>query len=158
MALVLGGMVVMPKQLEAAEQLNNTAWFLNLSQVPYGPYERPEKPIIYNRQYANSNILYQTQYVPGLSKSAYYNCVDFVRFKGNVARGFGQAKRHPINTSVPSVGATVVTYEGAIGHVAFVKEVHTDYIVIEETNYIRGWYTQRKLPIGSKVIKGYYVI
>lgn len=68
---------------------------------------------------------------------------------------FGQADRLRPNSDTPQVGSAVLLKEGRLGHVALVVGVTDDTITIVETNYRRGWSTERTLPRSYGRIRGY---
>lgn len=86
------------------------------------------------------------------------SCVSYARWKSGIFTGrIGVARRHPINSNVPTVGAIVVTNESKAGHVGVVISVEGETFTITEANYSRCKVGTRTLSINSKVIKGFYV-
>ncbi|MGE0126670.1 MAG: CHAP domain-containing protein [Blastocatellales bacterium] len=112
--------------------------------LPYGPEPytgpikpKPKKPTAYNP----------------------CNCVAYVSWRthGNVVRGIGLARNHPINSKLPEVGAILITNESASGHLAYVQEVARETITISEANYERCAFGTRTIRQDSPVIIGYYI-
>ena len=155
MVLVLGGTVVTPKQLEAAEQLNNTAWYLTIQSIPYGPYEKPKTTATRTSSQNPTKIIKVESSYQGYEKWQLSNCWQFV--KSQVIQGTGFAKNHPINSKIPTVGAVMISYEGYTGHYAKVLAVFRDEFVVGEFNYKHGYYTERVIPNNYKLIKGFYL-
>jgi len=62
------------------------------------------------------------------------------------------------NTSVPEVGSAVITNEGPLGHVALIKEIEGDNLILIESNFYgdERITSGRVLPVDSYKIKGYY--
>jgi surface antigen len=88
------------------------------------------------------------------------SCVSYMRWRTGINVGsIGNARNHPVNSQTPKVGAIIVTYESARGHVGVVGSWDENYVYLEsEANYSRCSLTKgRAIPIHSKVIKGYYV-
>jgi len=83
-----------------------------------------------------------------------WNCVSYVREKVELPLGLWTLsdKKKIINSYEPTKNAVVITPEAGVGHLAIVKEILDDFIIIEEGNYIHGYKTIRKiskeLPIG----------
>lgn len=83
------------------------------------------------------------------------NCVSFVRDEiESLPQNLWtlEDKENIINAYEPETNDVVITDEGNSGHVAIVREVLDDTIVIEEGNFITGYKTKRiipkELPIG----------
>ena len=62
------------------------------------------------------------------------------------------------NTTEIKIGNAVLTKEGYVGHVALIKDIQEDELVLLESNFhSNGIITDdRKLDINSPVIRGYY--
>jgi len=85
------------------------------------------------------------------------SCVSFAKYKTGYTASVGNARNWPVNTTT-QIGAVVVTYESAAGHVGIVTDVQDGYIIISEANYSRCKVTHgRRLPVGSNLIKGFYL-
>jgi hypothetical protein len=83
-------------------------------------------------------------------------CTDYVKSQGKyLPSGYGTAGRLPAIKREPQVGDAVVTYEGAVGHVALVIGVNGDEIKIREANYDYPYITERTLNWQSGIIKGF---
>lgn len=86
-------------------------------------------------------------------------CVEFVEdlFKNWLAIG-GRADEIIPNSDNPKAGGTVLTEEGASGHIAYIYEIKEGKIILLESNYYNdGKITfGRELEIDSQKIRGYY--
>lgn len=62
------------------------------------------------------------------------------------------------NTVEPKIGDAVLTKEGYVGHIAFIKDIQGDELILLESNFHSdGMITDnRKLDVNSSVIRGYY--
>lgn len=91
-------------------------------------------------------------------KGNYCSCVLYVKAKIGYTKSVGAARNFPVNSHTPSVGAVIVTYESRVGHVGIVSHWDDKYVYLEsEANYSRCKITYgRKIPLNSKLIKGYY--
>lgn len=86
------------------------------------------------------------------------SCVTFAESQTGFAGPVGAAKNWPINSIWPVVGGVVVTYESSLGHVAVIKAVIGNMLILDEANYVRCTHTTtRELPIDSPLIKGFWV-
>lgn len=121
---------------------------LNTPQVIYQPYPSEFK----TKPKPRTKRVVQTKgYDP-------CSCVSYSRWKSGIYTGrIGVARRHPINSQTPTIGAIVVTNESWAGHVGVVISVGDGQFTITEANYSRCRVGTRTLSINSKVIKGFYV-
>ena len=62
------------------------------------------------------------------------------------------------NTAEARIGDAVLTREGSVGHVALIKDVQDDELILLESNYSENEMItdNRKLNINSDLIRGYY--
>lgn len=72
------------------------------------------------------------------------NCVMYARRVTGINRPLGYGGKRAIQGETPKVGAIGVVNQGR--HAVVVKQVLDSYIVIEESNVVRGWITRRVLP------------
>jgi hypothetical protein len=72
------------------------------------------------------------------------NCVLFAKQQTGISRMLGYGGVRAIQGGTPKVGAIGVVNRGR--HAVVVKQVLDYYIVIEESNVVRGWITRRVLP------------
>lgn len=120
------------------------------------PRQVVEKPRI-----KNSTPVPKIQKV-SVSSTGRYNpcsCVSFVKSQTGYSQSVGNAKNWPVNSKVPVPNSVIVTYESSAGHVAIVSHSDDQYVYIKaEANYSRCKVTGlRKLPLNSKVIKGFWI-
>lgn len=74
--------------------------------------------------------------------------------------GYGRAINYSaiINSTVPVVGAVVITNEGWTGHLAIVAELVDGKMRLDEANYTHCTITKdRWIDIGDPAILGYYI-
>jgi surface antigen len=73
-----------------------------------------------------------------------------------VRPNWGNARDWPTNDSDPVAGGIVKTRESRLGHVAIVKEVKEETIIIREMNYV-GYniVSTRELDKNDPIIQGY---
>lgn len=87
------------------------------------------------------------------------SCISFVRWKSGINVGpVGVAKKHPVNTQEPIVGAIMILNGKTTGHALFVEEVREDDVVASDCN------SDNKCKCGTQIIKkddqrikGFYV-
>jgi hypothetical protein len=86
------------------------------------------------------------------------SCVSYARFITGINVGpIGVARNHPVNSSVPIIGAIMITYESRAGHASVVISFDDKFVYVNEANYSSCKVTyNRAIPIDSEVIKGYY--
>lgn len=85
-------------------------------------------------------------------------CTWYAAQRKGINTNFGDAKKWPVNSQEPQVGAVMVTYESWRGHVAYVTNVDGYNITVDEMNYA-GWgkvstrtVDYRKLPLKGFLI------
>lgn len=83
------------------------------------------------------------------------DCVRYLRSIGVYVPQPAYAYYVRIKTTVPYVGAVIVTREGSIGHFGLVIAVENGLVHIQDGNYDYGYETKRTLPINSSLIRGY---
>jgi len=83
------------------------------------------------------------------------NCYAWVVKQGYHSIGRGNARNIITNSNRPKVGGLVVTFESRAGHVAIVTAVGNNTFTLKESNYTKGWITQRTLPINYGKLKGF---
>lgn len=81
--------------------------------------------------------------IPALVPSC--NCVQFALSMG--------INNNPIDE--PIVGGSLKTWEGPIGHRAFILAIEEDSLIIVESNFIPCQITFRRIPLDSRIIRGY---
>ena len=101
-----------------------------------------------------TNVVYSRNVVK-LYQDYTNNCYAWVVKQGYHPVGRGNARNIVTNSSMPQVGGLVVTYESSAGHVAIVVAVGDGTFTLQESNYIKGWITQRTLPINYGKLKGF---
>lgn len=126
-----------------------------INTIPYGPY-RPSEPPKPTPQVKARNTQAVGTVPTGYSRCS---CVSYAKFKTGFTKSIGAARNWPVNSDQPSIGAVIVTYESALGHVGIVSHWDATYVYLEsEANYSRCRMTYgRKIPIGSPLIKGYWI-
>lgn len=84
-------------------------------------------------------------------------CVSYVR-KFIPSLPNRNAKDIPINSDVPVVGSAALFYLGDYGHVAYIKEIDKNRILISEQNLTEcGKISTQWIKITNPEIKGYFV-
>lgn len=84
------------------------------------------------------------------------NCVLYVRsVRSDLPRGLWtlESKKRIVKTDKPSINAVAVTGESYAGHVAIVREINDDKVLVEESGYSYG-VTKRWVNV-NKII-GYF--
>jgi hypothetical protein len=85
-----------------------------------------------------------------------FNCMAFAKIQGYQGSGHRNAKDIPTNSQTPIKKGFVITYESRSGHIAQVVGVEGDYIILNESNVIRGAVTARRIKwVNNSLIKGY---
>jgi hypothetical protein len=85
------------------------------------------------------------------------SCVSYARWKSGINVGpIGKAKNHPIDSDTPTVGGLVITNESGAGHLAVIKQVWAETIVVDESNYVPCKVSSREIRRDSPSIIGYY--
>ena len=74
----------------------------------------------------------------------YWNCVEFAKAKTGITRTIGSGGRAGINSQEAKVGEIGVE-QGRVPHAVVVVAINGDDIVINESNYIKNYITQRVL-------------
>ena len=85
-----------------------------------------------------------------------YNCVQFVKKKRpDIGTGYGSLveKLSKATIKEPKRGLIGITPEGWSGHLVYVLEVKEKTIIVEESNYKRGFITKREIP--KSLVIGY---
>jgi hypothetical protein len=86
------------------------------------------------------------------------SCVLFAKAKsGRNPGSVGFARNWPVNSQTPQVGAVILTRESSAGHAGVVTGVDSEWVYVNDANYSRCRETNRKLPINSHLIRGYYL-
>jgi surface antigen len=129
---------------------------LNETRYVHRPYPEDYRPKV---QSTSQNKVRSAQATRTIS-SGQCSCVLYVKAKTGFSKPVGNARNFPTNSSTPSAGAIIVTYESAAGHVGIVSHWDDTYVYLEsEANYSRCKITRgRAIPINSKIIKGYYIL
>lgn len=126
--------------------------------VPYGPEKPKEKPKIVKVVNEKKPLPVKVE-TPKKEKKPFdpCNCWSYVKFKraGKMKTGYGKARNYPVNSQVPQIGAIIITYESASGHMGIVAGINENKVIIDDWNYERCKHTIRELPLNSKLIKGY---
>lgn len=107
----------------------------------------------------------QPSVVPAQTRRAIPNgynpcsCVSWAKYKTGFSQSIGAAHNWPVNSDQPAEGAVIITYESGLGHVGIVSHWDDTYVYLgSEANFTRCRISYgRKLPINSKVIKGYWI-
>jgi hypothetical protein len=85
------------------------------------------------------------------------SCVIFAKLITDFQQIVGYAKNWPINTSSPEIGGVVITNENPKwGHVAVIKEIKENSIIVDETNYKPCAKTTRELSLNDPAILGFW--
>lgn len=58
--------------------------------------------------------------------------------------------------SYPQEGGVVLFQYEVLGHVAIIREIHTDYMLVEETNYHMCQHGFRRVPYTDPHIRGFW--
>ena len=95
----------------------------------------------------------------GTNPYVYGFCTWWVAKEKGITQIWGDAKYWPVNSSVPTAGAIIVTYESWRGHVGIVTEVLGENITIKEMNYV-GWgkVSTRVVDYRTLPVKGFLII
>jgi hypothetical protein len=91
-----------------------------------------------------SSPAYENSEAIRLYQDSTNNCVRFALRQAGISRSVGAGGRYGINSQEPKVGAVGVEKE--IIHAVYITKVEGDMITFSESNYQRGWITQRTLP------------
>lgn len=94
-------------------------------------------------QYGTAKLLYRD--------TLYWNCVSFVKAKTGIYRTLGNGARGAIQGYEPQVGA-IGAVVGRV-HAVYIIAVNGDQVTFIESNYVRGWITERTLS--TKYFLGY---
>ena len=81
-------------------------------------------------------------------------CVPFARSYSH-RDVYGLARDISTNSTSPSVGAVVITYESKSGHAAVVTNVGSDSFEVIERNFYAGWVSKRTIKNNASFIKGF---
>ncbi len=130
-----------------------------VSQTIYSEELRPAEFSFLEPDPVASEKLYQEWLVKKLTKKVKFDpcsCVSYAKSVTGYSTSVGAAKNWPITSQWPTVGAVVVLSESWAGHVAVVRAVKDNTIVIDETNYIPCQKGAREIEIDSPEIKGYW--
>ena len=87
-------------------------------------------------QYGTVKLLYRD--------TLYWNCVSFVKAQTGIYRSLGNGARAGIQGYTPQVGA-IGAVIGRV-HAVYITAINGDQVTFTESNYVRGWITQRTLP------------
>lgn len=82
-------------------------------------------------------------------------CVVYARQETGISAIRGIARNIRTNSMTPVIGAVVKTSESRLGHVAVIKDMKGDWMLIREANYKSGYITERWVRINSSFIRGY---
>ena len=95
----------------------------------------------------------------GTNPYVYGFCTWYVAKEKGITQIWGDAKYWPVNSSVPAVGAVIVTYESWRGHVGIIREVNGTQVKIEEMNYV-GYnrVSTRVVDYRTLPVKGFLII
>ena len=95
----------------------------------------------------------------GTNPYVYGFCTWYVAKEKGITQIWGDAKYWPVNSSVPAVGAVIVTYESWRGHVGIIREVNGTQVKIEEMNYV-GYnrVSTRVVDYRTIPVKGFLII
>jgi surface antigen len=96
----------------------------------------------------------------GTNPYIYGFCTWWVAKEKGITQIYGDAKYWPVNSSVPAVGAIIVTYENRYyGHVGIIREINGTQVKIEEMNYV-GWnrVSTRIVDYRTLPVKGFLII
>jgi len=75
------------------------------------------------------------------------NCAQWAKRQAGITKSIGAGGRGGINTQNPREG--IVGAERGIIHAVYITKVDGDQITFQESNFIRGWITERTLPRSS---------
>lgn len=131
-----------------------------LPVVPDRPVEiivEQKKPDAVFASYSKPVKVYKSGKVVKLYKDNTNNCYAWVVKQGYHPVGRGNARNIVTNSRTPKVGGLAVTFESSAGHVMIVVAVSKTTFTIKESNYVKGWITQRTLPINYAKLKGFVI-
>lgn len=117
-----------------------------LQPEPPPPPPKPVKRVVAQKKpltYTQSGDAYGTAI--RLYRDNTNNCVAWIKKQTGIYRTLGNGARAGIQGQEPRVGA-VGSVKGAV-HAVLVVAVNGNQITIHESNYVRGWITQRTLPL-----------
>ncbi len=84
------------------------------------------------------------------------SCVEFAKwYLGKQGEVWGVAKNIVPTSPVPYVGGLVITMESKLGHVAVIKEVRENSLLVVEANYKRCQQGEREIRLNDPNIVGY---
>lgn len=128
-----------------------------INTIPYGPF----RPSNYTPPKPTPQVKVRNTQAVGKVPTGYSSCscVSYAKYKTGFTQSIGNARNWPTNSDQPSIGAVIVTYESARGHVGIVSHWDASYVYLEsEANYASCRMTYgRKIPINSPLIKGYWL-
>lgn len=75
----------------------------------------------------------------------YFNCVSYVKAKTGIYRSLGNGARSAIQGKEPRVGSIGAMRGRA--HAVYVTAVNGEMVTFTESNYMRGYITQRTAPV-----------
>jgi surface antigen len=96
----------------------------------------------------------------GTNPYIYGFCTWWVAEEKGITQIWGDAKYWPVNSSIPTAGAIIVTYENRYyGHVGIIREINGTQVKIEEMNYV-GWnrVSTRIVDYRTLPVKGFLII
>jgi len=120
---------------EAADKARQDAEKLAAEKAAIRPYRGNAEGQSYTGQ-GTAEKLYKDE--------IYFNCVEFAKAKTGITRTIGSGGRAGINSQEAKVGEIGVE-QGRVPHAVVVVAINGDDIVINESNYIRGWISERTL-------------
>lgn len=152
---LVSGYYLSPTQAKA--QTEPLAFDRTINSIPYGPF----RPSEYTPPKPPTRAKARNTKTVGKVPTGYSSCscVSYAKYKTGFTKSIGAARNWPINSNTPAKGAVIVTYESALGHVGVVSHWDASYVYLEsEANYSRCKMTYgRKIPVNSKLIKGYWI-
>jgi hypothetical protein len=106
-----------------------------------------ERKRIENERYSSPSYQRGESYTQGEARLLYpdqtNNCLLWVKKKTNTNTRIGDGGREGINSQEPKVGAIGV--EKKYIHAVLIVAINGDDIIINESNFIKGWITERIL-------------
>lgn len=152
---LVSGYFLLPTQAEAKTE--PLVFDRTINTIPYGPF----RPSDYTPPKPPARVKARNTQAVGKVPTGYSSCscVSYAKYKTGFTKSVGAARNWPVNSDKPAVGAVIVTYESSIGHVGIISHWDASYVYLEsEANYASCQVTYgRKTPIGSPLIKGYWI-
>lgn len=86
------------------------------------------------------------------------SCISYAKaLTGHTDEIWGNAKQLEADSDIPWIGYLVLLDEGPYGHVAVIKGIEGDKLLLTEANYIQCEVSERTISIFDTRIKGFRI-